>query len=878
MKVVNLRVLEGPNVYLHRPVIFMRLDLEELTVRESNQYPGFVDWLLQKLPDLAVHYCGLGRKGGFLERLQEGTYFGHVVEHVVLEMEHVLGYEVIYGKTRNAGMPNLYDVVMEIESPQVAMQLINIAIELVQAGVSGLEFDLERRLEDVQRLQAVTDLGPSTKAIVWAAKQRKIPVRRVGAHSLVQLGTGKYRKWIKATLTSQTSAVAVDIASDKELTKLLLQDAGLSVPAGGMAATLEEARHWFLNLRKPVVVKPLDGCQGQGVTLEVEQIADLEQAFYFAQKISRQVIVEEQMVGKQYRLLVVNGRLVAASERVPAHVIGDGEHSVEALIQIANLNPLRGDDHEKPLTKIPVDEFVQQFLARKNITLEQIPSAGEVVFLRDGANLSTGGIAIDVTARVHPVHASMAVKAAMVIGLDVCGVDLIAREISDDHSEAAIIEVNAAPGIRMHHFPSIGESRDVGEAIVKALFPTGSNSHVPIVSVTGTNGKTTTTRLISHILQKINHVVGMTTTDGVIIGDQKIWSGDASGPRSAHMVLSDPTVDVAVLETARGGILREGLGYDLADVAVLTNITGDHIGQDGLKTIDDIVHVKSLIAECVREGGTVVLNADDKELVKLAARIKTRIVWISKEEDNAIVNIHLKEGGQAFFTSNGWLMEGAGSLLWPIAKIQDIPLTIHGTAEFHIYNLLCAIAAARQLGVSRAICKSAVNSFHPLVHNPGRVQMYQMPSGLKVILDYGHNEDGMKAIGNMVKKWAINSVPAIIGYPGDRNDTVIEDAARMAAHYFSPIVVREDVDLRGRRQGELANLIANAVVRERPDVAVTKVLNELDSLAYALDKFSHHEVLVMFFEKLAPLVKMIENHGGQEISLMQVSREIIQAR
>ncbi len=878
MKAVNLRVFEGPNVYLHRPVMVMRLDLENLAERESVEFPCFVDRLLQALPGLSQHYCGLGYPGGLMERLREGTYFGHIVEHAVLEMEHMLGYDVTYGKTRNAGFPHLYDVVLEIESKQVVEALIPVAIELVEACIQGAEFDLTSRLEQVRKIQASVDLGPSTKAIVDAAKRRKIQVRRIGSRSLVQLGTGKYKKWIKATLTSHTSAIGVDIASDKEMTKLLLHEVGLPVPQGGVALTLEEAQVWFGKLKKPIVVKPIDGCQGQGITLEVESMANLVKAFDFAQKVSSQVIIEEQAMGKQYRLLVIGGQLVAASERVPAHVIGDGVHTIRDLIAIANQNPLRGDDHEKPLTKIPMDEFVEEYLRRKHRSLEEVPSEGKVVFLRDSANLSTGGMAIDVTSRVHPIHASAAIKAALIIGLDVCGVDMMTQDISDDRYPGVIIEVNAAPGIRMHHFPSLGEPRDAGEAILNALYPVGSSSHVPLISVTGTNGKTTTTRLIRHIIRETGKVVGMTTTDGVFIGDIKVWSGDASGPRSAHMVLADPTIEAAVLETARGGILREGLGYDLADVAVLTNITKDHIGQDGLETIEDIVYVKSLVAECVREEGSVVLNADDGELVKLSSRLKPRIIWISKDKDNPILNAHLASGGQAFFEKNGWLMEGAGLFEWSIAKIQDIPLTIQGTAEFHVYNLLCAIAAARQIGITRAVCKKAVMSFQPFLQNPGRVQMYQMPSGLRVILDYGHNEDGMKAIGNMVKRWGSGTAPAVIGYPGDRNNEVITGAAQMAARFFSPIVVKEDEDLRGREPGELADVIESAILSVHPDASVTKVLSEKKAMEYALDKFSQYEVLVVFFEKWEPLVSILEARGGQEVSVMQVHREVIQVR
>lgn len=878
MKVVNMRALEGPNVYLRRPVLVVNLELENLTERESSDYPGFVDRLLNDLPGLADHYCGLGRAGGFVERLQEGTYFGHIVEHVTLEFEHMLGYEVIYGRTRIAGRSGFYEVVVEIESKPVAMKLFTLAVDYVTASVEERPFALAEHLQRVRQLQNECDLGPSTKAIVQAAKARKVPWRRIGEQSLVQLGTGKYRKWIKATLTGQTSAIAVDIASDKALTKQLLKSAGIAVPRGGVATSFAEAQEWFAKLTKPIVVKPMDGCQGKGVTVGIIDADRLSGAYDFASHFSSQILVEEQVTGKQYRLLVVGDQLVAAAERVPAHVVGDGESTIAQLIEITNMNPLRGDDHEKPLTKIQIDQFLKDFLAYQERALDQIPAQGEVVFLRDSANLSTGGIALDVTNRVHPNYVKMAIRAAQMVGLDVCGVDLIAPEISTDTGDGAIIEVNAAPGIRMHHFPSIGEAQGAGEAILDSMFPSGSITHVPLVSVTGTNGKTTTTRLIAHILKGSGRTVGMTTTDGVLIGDQKIWSGDASGPQSARLVLQDPTIDVAVLETARGGIIREGLGYDLADVAVMTNITSDHIGQDGLETIADIAHVKALVAECVRDEGAVVLNADDEELVKLSKRLNSRVIWISMHADNPVLKKHLKAGGQAFFVDGEWLVEGAGALLWPLVRIHEIPLTIRGIAGFHVANVLCSVAATRQLGISRAQCKQGILSFEPFLHNPGRVQMYQLPSGLKVILDYGHNEDGMRAVGEMARLWFNSTVPAVIGFPGDRNDHSTAAAARMAARYFSPVVVKEDIDLRGRRPGEIAQIIIGAIKETNPETPAYEVLSEVKALEFAINKFSQHEAIVMFYEKLSPLTKLLESLGAEELRLQQALHAMIQAR
>ncbi|MBX5437255.1 MAG: cyanophycin synthetase, partial [Alicyclobacillaceae bacterium] len=668
MKIVSVRHIDGPNVYIHRPVLVARLDLGQWAERESYAVPGFPDRLLQTFPGLREHHCAKGRPGGFVERLYGGTYFGHIVEHVAIELACLCGLDVRFGKTLYARQPGHYDIVMECASFECQRQLLERAVEVVEAVAAGRPPDVAAVVEEGKAIHDRTGLGPSTRAIVEAARRRNIPVRRLNNGSLLQLGWGCRRRLVAATLTGHTSAVSVDIAGDKALTKRLLADAGIPVPAGEVVASLAEAMAAFRRLRPPVVVKPLCGNQGQGVTVGVRTEAELEWAYSAASRNQERVIVERQMPGHNVRVLVVGGRCAAASERLPARVIGDGLHSVRQLVEIANQHPLRGHGHEKPLTRLQLDAITLMVLGRQGLSLDDVPELGRVVWLRDSANLSTGGEAIDVTDQLHPSIRALAERAARLIGLDVCGIDLMVANLAEpfDPRTCAVIEVNAAPGIRMHLHPSAGMPRDAGEAIVASLFPAGDNGRIPVVAVTGTNGKTTTTRLIAHALATTGRLVGVTTTGGVYIGGEKVLDGDTTGPDSARLVLSDPAVEVAVLEAARGGIVRGGLAYDKANVAVLTNISLDHVGQDGAETLADIVHIKSLVAECVHEDGAVVLNADDEHLVALSRRLRARVVYFSLSHENPVLRRHLACGGVGYFVSRGWVMEGRGSLTWEV--------------------------------------------------------------------------------------------------------------------------------------------------------------------------------------------------------------------
>ncbi|HKP12392.1 MAG TPA: cyanophycin synthetase [Blastocatellia bacterium] len=865
MRIDKIRTLSGPNVYSHSPVLLMRLDLQELDEKESREVDGFNDRLLALLPGLGHHHCARGRAGGFVERLREGTYFGHVVEHVALELTVLADIATTHGKTRHSGERGVYNVAIEYRAEHATRYLLESAVALVGALVEGEAASLDDRVGEAKRVAADTELGPSTRAIVEAAERRGIPWVRLNDGSLVQLGYGKARRYVQAAVTEQTSTIADVIAADKDLTKAILERASIPVPKGRTVRTVEEAVAALDEVGPPVVVKPLDGRQGMGVSLNLFSREDVARAFEIASTFSGSVLVEEQFDGGNFRVLVVGGRMVAASERLPCHVTGDGSHTVAELIEIENRDPLRGEGHEKPLTRIKVDEALHDCLSKQGVGLDHVPADGETVKLRDSMNLSTGGKAIDVTDAVHPSVARMCERAARVVGLDICGIDLVTEDITRPlESRGGIIELNAAPGLRMHLFPHRGTPRDVGKAIVDMLYPGGATGRIPLISTTGTNGKTTVTRMIGHALLGAGNVVGMTTTDGIYINGEMIVEGDTTGPASARTVLTDPTVEVAVLETARGGIVRRGLGYDWADVAVLTNVKADHIGQDGIKSVDDILHIKSLVAERVREGGTLVLNADDERLARLTerpgvSRINKRVVYFSLDAGSPVIAKHRAGGGLAYFARDGWIIEAVGDAESAVLEIASMPVALGNAASFQVANAMAAVAACRAYGLERQQVAASLQSFRSEVHNPGRANIYEVRGG-HVMIDYGHNPDAFEAVCRMAAQFKARRVTGIIGVPGDRADSVVIEAGRAAAKGFHRLLVREDEDLRGRQRGEVAGLLCRVIGEAAPDRHCQIILDECEALDRELAQLETGDLLVVFYDKLDAVVKTIERH------------------
>lgn len=792
-----------------------------------------------------------------------------MVEHVALEFTGLAGFPTSHGKTRATDAPRRYNVVIEYRAEQATRYLLERAVELVEALIADEPFPLQEIIEEARRI-ADTELGPSTRAIVEAAERRGIPWTRENESSLVQLGYGRHLRLVQAAVSDGTSAISMEIVGDKDLTKARLEKFSIPVPGGEVVETEEEAVEALKRVGAPVVVKPLDGRQGKGVSLNLSTPEEVANAFRIAREYSSSVLIENYFDGRNYRVLVVNGKMTAASERIPCHVVGDGLHTVAELIEIENQNPLRGEGHEKPLTKIKQDcPILSAFMRKEGWSMMDVPKRKERVMLCAGMNLSTGGTASDVTDVVHPSIRSLSERAARIVGLDICGVDLVVKDISEPIAKGSggVIEINAAPGLRMHHFPSEGEPRDAGGAILDMLYPPGMLARIPIISITGTNGKTTVTRMIAHVLKESGLIVGMTTTDGIYLDGERIVEGDTTGPHSAKIILGDKTTEVAVLETARGGIGRRGLGYDWSDISVMTNISADHIEQDGIKSVEDLVYVKSLVAERVREGGTLILNADDEHLTRLTeidavSRVEKTLVYFSLRQNNLLIQKHLGSGGAAYFLKDGWIVEATRDAEHAIIEACAIPATMNGSADFQIANAMAAIAACRAQCVPRELIAFALTSFRGDSDNPGRANLYAVGGG-HVMVDYGHNPDAFHAVCRMAARWEGRRVTGIIGVPGDRDDHLIEEAGRVAARGFHRIIIKEDQDRRGRVRGEVAKLLCQAVSDESPNTECLIVLDEVEALRAELQKMNEEQIAVILYDQLAPVLEVLAEYDAR---------------
>jgi cyanophycin synthetase len=880
VRLIDTHRLSGPNVYTSRPVVVARLELEGLTGQETSDCPGFATRLTTVLPGLAGHHCAAGRPGGFLEALARGTYFGHVTEHTALELSALAGRDVHFGRTVWAGADGRYDVITECprdepEASSVPRDLLALAISVVTDVLAERPPQLDDALAGIARSVTAAGLGVSTAALAAAARQRGIPVRRASNLSLLRLGYGCHRRLLWAALTEQTSAVGVDIASDKVLAKQLLAAAGVRVPDGVVACSPDQAADALAALGPPVVIKPRNGNHGANVTVGVATRVAAAEAYQRASVTGREVIVEAYVPGTDYRVLIVDGRLVAAARLRPATVTGDGRRDIEALVRQVNGDPRRGEGHARPLTRIALDDHALTHLAAQGLEPGSVPPAGQTVTLRRNANLSTGGTSTDVTDLVHPEVAAMCCRAAAAARLDVCGIDVRLADISlpllagaqGPGQAGAVIELNASPGLRMHTEPSAGRPRDVAGAIIDQLYPPGAPSRVPVVSVTGTNGKTTTVRMIGHILGQAGLRVGMATTEGVYCAGQLIHHADASGPRSAEMVLDDPSVEAAVLETARGGIIRRGLGYDRADVAVVTNITADHLGCDGVDDLDDLTDVKALVAEEIQRGGTVVLNADDPRTTGLGQRPAVRernpvLRFFSLSASSPVVMAHRMSGGIACVLRDDQLVEARGGEETVLLGIDELPGSYGGAAAHLVANALAAAAACRALGVSVKDIRRGFATFTPEQANPGRGHVYQV-GGVPVVVDYGHNAAALALMGRLLHEaWGGDPVAAIT-LPGDRRDDLIAESAATVAAWFGRVVVYEDSDLRGRQPGEMTRLITDSLARHRPGIHIAAACGPGEALRSALALASPGDPVLLTYEKLAPVQALLAACGAR---------------
>lgn len=871
MKVVSIRTNNGPSVYHSRPTLVMTLDLQEWADIPSNEVPDFIENLLKMLPGLSQHTCSPGYVGGFVERLKRGTYMGHIVEHIAIELSNLSGHEISYGKTRYAGQPGLYEVVTRFKNEEGMQECMRQAVSIAKAAVFSETIEIQEIIIQVKKIISETALGPSGQALVDAALKKGIPFRRLGEHSLIQLGYGKNIRRVQAAVSSKTSNIAVEIAQDKFFTKQLLSENFLPVPEGLIIKSISELESAMQQIAAPYAIKPVDGNHGNGVALNLISKEEVARAFQFAQSFSRNVLIEEMCTGKDYRILVIDGVLAAAAERLPPFVVGDGTKTILQLIEKLNLDPRRGEGHMNTLTKIDIDETLLSVINKSNLSLEHILNTGEKIILRENANLSSGGTATDVTDQVHPDIKILCERAARVVGLDICGLDLIHSDISHaPGSSAKIIEVNAGPGLRMHLAPNEGKARPVGERIIDMLYPTKESARIPIVAVTGTNGKTTTVRMIHKVLSSLNACcVGLTTTDGIWIGGKKIFTGDTTGPKSSQLVLSDPTVGTAVLEVARGGLLRGGLAYDWSDVAVVTNISPDHIGQNGIDDLEDLLWIKSLVAERVKENGTVVLNADDELTLSIqdnprVLRQNPKFFLFSKNEINAVLQNHISAGGSACWIENSWIMVRHNGATQHIAQVHNIPATMGGLAEFQIYNVLASIAACAALGTEPKKAIEVLKTFHSGQENLGRFNIYKIRDSY-IVLDYGHNQEALSSVGRIMKKLKGYQKTAVIALPGDRSTKLIKDTAAELSGHYNRFILKDDDDLRGRKSGEVPAIVREEILNKNPSAKTEIILNEIDAVKKALDQAGKNEIIAIFYDNLKNVQSLLLQYDPQPV-------------
>ncbi|GDX78754.1 cyanophycin synthetase [Deltaproteobacteria bacterium] len=886
MRILDKRVYVGPNLYANFKVIRMTLDLGPLEEAPSATIPGFVDGLLTKVPTLHEHGCSFGEAGGFVRRLREheGTWMGHVMEHVAIELQNLAGAKVTFGKTRGTGTPGQYHMVYEYEDGWVGEKAGLLALRLLHslmpAELRGdaepdLLFDFTTELHALIRGAEKRAFGPSTASLVRAAEARDIPWVRLSEGSLVQFGHGCRQRRIQATVTSETRHIAVEIAGDKELTNRILGDLGLPVPKQAQVSDVEEAIEEAVSIGFPVVVKPLDANHGRGVSIGLTTPDQVRAAYALAEVHSDSVLVESFIQGFDHRMLVVNGELVAVAKRVPGHVVGDGAHTIIELVDRVNADPRRGIGHEKMLTRIELDPQAEGLMAKAGLTAQSVLAPGQRLYLRSTANLSTGGTAIDQTDVCHADNREMAIRAAAAVGLDVCGVDFLTPDIARSWKEVGggICELNAAPGFRMHVAPSEGKARDVSGKVLDMLFPAGTPPRIPIAAITGTNGKTTTTRMLAHIHKLCGQVVGMTTTDGVYIDGRATVSGDMTGPVAARMVLTDPHVTVAVLETARGGLLRAGLGYRHPDVACCLNVAADHLGLGGVHTLEQLAAVKRIPIEVARD--TIVLNADDPLCLHMADQSVARhICWVTMRADNALVREHVRAGGRAVALEAG--LNGQMITVYdngahmPLVWTHLIPATLEGKALHNVQNAMFAAAMAWAMGVRLEDIRQGLRTFDTSYFQaPGRGNVYDQ-LGFKVILDYGHNPAAVEAMCSLVDRLAAdNGVRGqrivVLSAPGDRRDEDMRAIARRAAASFDRFVCKPDDNRRGRAEGEVTGILAAEL--EAAGVspsAIARIESEVEGIDFALKQAKPGDIVLVFGDEVSRCWKQIIYFGGRK--------------
>jgi len=838
MKIDEIKILRGPNYWsVRRPkLIQMKLDLEDMEQRPTNSIPGFLDRLKELVPSMYSHRCSVGKPGGFFERVEEGTWMGHVIEHMALELQTLAGMDCGFGRTRSTGTKSgEYYVVFNYMEEDAGLYAARAAVRITQALADGQPYNLEEDIQQLREIREDTRLGPSTGCIVEEAAKKGIPFIRLNKQSLVQLGYGIYQKRIRATIASTTSNIAVDIACNKEETKMLLEAAEIPVPRGTVVRTIEGLQDAIKKFNYPLVIKPIDGNHGKGNTTNINTEEQALKAFEAAKYYGRNVIVEKFITGYDFRALVVNYKFICAALRTPASVKGDGVHDIQWLIDETNKDSRRGFGHEKVLTQITIDDFTWKMLNDLGYTLETVPKKDELVLLKPTANLSTGGTSEDVTDEVHPANIFIFERIARIIGLDICGIDIMGPDLRSPINEngGVILEVNAAPGFRMHIEPAVGLARNAAEPVIDMLFPKGSNGRIPIIAITGTNGKTTTTRLTAHIAKSAGKKVGYSTSDGVYIQNQMMMKGDCTGPISAQFVLKDPSVDFAILECARGGILKAGLAFQHCDVAVVTNVAADHIGLGGINTVEQMAKVKAVVPETVFPHGYAILNADDDLVYGMREGLNCNVALFSMDEHNPRIVAHCNKGGLATVFENGYISLLKGNWKVRVLPVKDVPLTFEGKALHNVANCLPAVMATYLFrDITIEDIRSGLLSFIPSSHlTPGRLNFFNFKN-FTFLADFAHNPHGLKLLCDFVSKLDYPKKIGVISGTGDRRDEDIMELGEISAAYFDELIIRCDKNLRGRTAEEIISLLEQGIRKVNPTLPTIVIPNEDQALEY----------------------------------------------
>ena len=869
MKILKIQALRGPNIWSIRrqKLIQMRLDLEELEERPTDKIDGFKERLEELLPSLIEHRCSEGCRGGFFQRVDRGTWMGHVIEHIALEIQTLAGMDVGFGRTRETKTSGVYNVVFNYLEEKVGIYAAKAAVKIAEALIEGEKYDLTDDIQNMKEIREDVRLGPSTASIVDEAVSRDIPYLRLGRNSLIQLGAGVNQMRFQATITCKTSNIAVDIACNKEQTKKMLADASIPVAKGDICYDEEDLKDTIDDIGYPIVIKPLDGNHGKGASINVTNWEDAVKGLKHAKEYSRRVIVEKFVTGFDFRVLVINNEVIAAAQRVPAHVIGNGKNTIQELIDITNEDPRRGYGHENVLTEITIDRTTERLIENAGYTLGSVLPEGETLYLKSTANLSTGGTSVDVTDLMHPENVFIAERISRIIGLDICGIDIMAPNLTQSLKEngGVILEVNAAPGFRMHLAPSEGLPRNVAAPVIDMLYPPGKPSRIPIISVTGTNGKTTTTRLIAHIVKNNGYRVGFTTSDGIYIQNHMMEKGDTTGPISAEYILKDPNVEFAVLETARGGILRSGLGFKVCDIGVITNIQEDHLGLSDIHDLKDLSRVKSVVVESVKKDGWAVLNGEDENCLDIARSLSCNVALFSLDENCPAIIEHCAEGGIAAIYENGFITIKKGDWKIRVERATHIPLTLNGKAKFMIANVLAATLSAYLYGFKTEDIKLSLATFIPsAAHTPGRMNIFEF-SKFKVLIDFAHNPTSYLGIEDYLSSVEATRKIGIISGVGDRRDEDIKQCAKIAARMFDHIIIRQEKHLRGRTETEIINLILEGLQEGDPTVTHEVVSLEVEAIKHAISIAEEGTYIVALSDVIDNAIDIVQSYLDAEI-------------